>query len=83
MLVDLHLNSVNKYEIKHICNKFLINNLFCNTVYHCSDLELVFNAIIALVMVQPFHVGEALITSLCDKLHAQSGDKRNILRLRL
>jgi len=48
-----------------------------------ADLELVFNAIIALVMVQPFHNGESLTTSLCEKLHAQPGDKRNTLRLRL
>lgn len=48
-----------------------------------ADLELVFNAIIALVMGQPFHIGETLTASLCGKLLAQPGDKRNILRLRL
>jgi len=48
-----------------------------------ADLELVFNAVIALVMVQPFHTGETLIAALCEKLHAQPGDKRNALRLRL
>jgi hypothetical protein len=48
-----------------------------------SDLELVFNATIALVMVQPFQTGETLTAALCEKLHAQPGDKRNALRLRL
>ena len=47
------------------------------------DLELVFNAIIALVVVQQFEIGEGLVNTLCDKLLSQSGDKRNALRLRL
>ena len=49
----------------------------------CADTELVFNAIIALVMVQPFHSGETLINILCEKLSGQSGDKQGSLRLRL
>jgi translation initiation factor 3 subunit M len=48
-----------------------------------ADLELVFNGIIALVMVQSFETGETLINQLCEKLRAQSGDKRNALRLKL
>ena len=47
------------------------------------DVELVYNAIIALVMVQPFHSGEVLINELCDKLGGQPGEKQNALRLRL
>jgi len=49
----------------------------------CTDTELVFNAVIALVMVQPFHSGEALINVLCEKLAGQPGDKHGSLRLRL
>jgi len=49
----------------------------------CADIELVYNAIIALVMVQPFHTGETLINVLCEKLGGQTGDKQSPLRLRL
>jgi len=49
----------------------------------CVDTELAFNAIIALVMVQPFHNGETLINVLCEKLAGQPGDKQGPLRLRL
>jgi len=49
----------------------------------CADIELVYNAVIALVMVQPFHSGEMLISVLCEKLTGQPGDKQSPLRLRL
>jgi len=49
----------------------------------CTDAELVFNAVIALVMVQPFHTGETLISVLCEKLGGHPGDKQSSLRLRL
>jgi len=50
---------------------------------YCADIELVYNAVIALVMVQPFHSGEMLINVLCEKLTGQPGDKLCPLRLRL
>ena len=49
----------------------------------CTDAELVFNAVIALAMVQPFHTGETLISVLCEKLGGHPGDKQSSLRLRL
>lgn len=48
-----------------------------------ADAELVFNAVIALAMVQPFHTGETLISVLCEKLGGHPGDKQSSLRLRL
>jgi len=52
---------------------------------NCADIELVYNAVIALVMVQPFHgsAGETLVNMLCDKLAGQPADKQCALRLRL
>jgi len=49
----------------------------------CADIELAYNAVIALVMVQPVHSGESLINVLCEKLGGQPGDKQSALRLRL
>lgn len=49
-----------------------------------ADIELVYNAVIALVMVQPFHNGgETLINVLCEKLAGQTADRQSALRLRL
>jgi len=51
-----------------------------------ADIELVYNAVIALVMVQPFDDGgETVINLLCEKLAglSLSADKQSALRLRL
>ena len=66
---------------------------------YCADIELVYNAIIALAVVQPYHDGgagadvdsandsESLVSLLCDKLSGtqvtQPSDKHSALRLRL
>jgi len=47
-------------------------------------LESTFNSIVALVMVLPYNTSEAITQDFCDRLgRIQSGDKKNIIRLRL
>jgi len=60
-------------------------SLHCDSRHCCyrTDIELVYNAVIALVMVQPYQSGETLTNILCEKLGGQPGDKHSSLRLRL
>ena len=53
-------------------------------VYDVTDLEMVFNGIITLILVVPEADAESVVTLFCEKVgKAPAGDKRGVSRLRM